>query len=283
MGQWKTKAYTKVVPARSVSMADEVLPPVTALSVPLKDRLGWKPGPKVRSEPFKVSTVLSSSTLPASVDLRTLCPKVYDQLSLGSCTAQAGAALFEVLRKKQGLPTFLPSRLFIYYNQRVVRNSVSDDSGSTLTDCINVLTEMGAAHDSLWWYNPVKFAVKPNRGVYADGAKYKLIKSLSVSQNLDEMRGCLASGFPFVFGFRVYSSFANIRTNGMMPLPNLYREEYLGGHAVMAVGYDNAKKVIIVRNSWSDRWGDKGYFYMPYNYIIDSYFCDDFWMGTSVM
>ncbi len=277
MGQWKTTTFS-----RSVVPIDDVLPPVSAMAIPLKDRLGWKPGPKINAEPFKVSASVANSTLPASVDLRPMCPSVYDQLDLGSCTAQAGSALFEVLRKKQGLPTFLPSRLFIYYNERVVRNSVSDDTGATITDCIRVLTDMGAAHDSLWWYNPVKFAVKPNKAVYADGAKYKLTQSLAVRQNLDEMRGCLASGFPFVFGFRVYSSFANIRSNGMMPFPDLYRNEYLGGHAVMAVGYDNVKKVMIVRNSWSDRWGDKGYFYMPYNYIIDSYFCDDFWTGHSV-
>jgi C1A family cysteine protease len=94
--------------------------------------------------------------------------------------------------------------------------------------------------------------------------------------NLIQLQSCLAEGYPFVFGFTVFESFQAITKNGMMPMPKP-KEQRLGGHAVMAVGYDDAKKMFIVRNSWTKNWGDQGYFYMPYSYISDTNRADDFW------
>ena len=92
------------------------------------------------------------------------------------------------------------------------------------------------------------------------------------------MKACLTEGYPFVFGFSVYESFESeeVATRGIMPIP-AKNEKLLGGHAVIAVGYDNSKQSFIIRNSWGTKWGIKGYFYMPYSYITDSNKSDDFW------
>nr|MDQ6913620.1 C1 family peptidase [Verrucomicrobiota bacterium] len=99
---------------------------------------------------------------------------------------------------------------------------------------------------------------------------------------LDEMRTCLADGFPFVFGFTVYDSFesAAVAQSGVVNLP-LPKEKVIGGHAVMAVGYNDAQQRFIIRNSWNTDWGMKGYFTMPYEYLSDRNLSDDFWTVRS--
>ena len=100
--------------------------------------------------------------------------------------------------------------------------------------------------------------------------------------HLQQLQGCLASGFGFVFGFTVYESFESptVAQTGEMPMP-APSEKKLGGHAVMAVGYDNASRMMIVRNSWGTSWGEAGYFMMPYEFIIGPN-CSDFWTISSV-
>lgn len=100
----------------------------------------------------------------------------------------------------------------------------------------------------------------------------------SLDQNLADMKGCLAEGYPFVFGFTVYPSFESpdVASSGMMPMPG-GDEKAIGGHAVLAVGYDDTKNMFIVRNSWGTDWGLGGYFYMPYAYLLDDNLADDLW------
>jgi len=95
---------------------------------------------------------------------------------------------------------------------------------------------------------------------------------------ISTLKGCLASGYPFVFGFTVYQSFesAQVAKTGIVPMPAPH-EAVVGGHAVLAVGYDDASQQFIVRNSWGDGWGIKGYFMMPYGYLTDTSLSDDFW------
>jgi C1A family cysteine protease len=99
-----------------------------------------------------------------------------------------------------------------------------------------------------------------------------------VLNTLPQLKGCLASGSPVVFGFSVYESFesAAVAKTGTMPMPKP-SEKQLGGHAVLAVGYDDAQERVIIRNSWGTGWGKKGCFTMPYAYITDDNLCDDFW------
>lgn len=222
--------------------------------------------------------------LPPRVDLRPLCAPVYDQGMLGSCTANAiaGALQFDLI-KQQASDVFPASRLFIYYNERVIEGTVEEDSGAMLRDGIKSVAKEGAPHEPLWPYVIREFRTKPAATAYTDAAKHPAILYQRVRQDLRQMRGCLAGGFPFVFGFSVYESFesATVARTGHAPFPKP-NEKMIGGHAVLAVGYDNIKRWFIVRNSWGTHWGLKGYFTLPYAYLLDENLSDDFWAITLV-
>jgi C1A family cysteine protease len=129
----------------------------------------------------------------------------------------------------------------------------------------------------MWPYVIPQFTTKPTPACYADARKH-LITSYHRILTLDEMRACLAEGYPFAFGFTVYDSFESDRVakTGVLNMPKP-DETVMGGHAVLAVGYDDGQKRFIVRNSWRDDWGKKGYFTMPYDYLADRNLSDDFW------
>jgi len=220
-----------------------------------------------------------AAALPASTDLRAQCPKVYNQGQLGSCTANAISAAVEFdLLKQDAKSDFMPSRLFIYYNERQIEGTVGSDSGAQLRDGVKVVAKLGACPETDWPYVIAKFAAQPPQKAYADARKDEARSYLRVPQALNQMKGCLAAGFPFVFGFTVYESFESpqVAKTGMVPMPTP-GEKVLGGHAVCAVGYKDAKQTFIVRNSWGPTWGDKGYCYMPYAYLTDASLASDFW------
>jgi C1A family cysteine protease len=217
--------------------------------------------------------------LPRSVDLRPGCPAVYDQGQLGSCTANAIAAALQFDQIKQKVDdVFAPSRLFIYYNERVIENTVDEDSGAMIRDGIKSVAKDGAPHESLWPYDISKFQNKPTPPAYADAAKHRAILYQRLDQTVQQLKGCLASGYPFVFGFSVYESFESdaVAKTGKVPMPKP-KEKQLGGHAVLAVGYDTPTKRFLVRNSWGITWGMGGYFTIPEAYLTDSNLADDFW------
>lgn len=220
-------------------------------------------------------------SLPALVDLRPQMPPVYNQGDLGSCTANAVAGDLEFNMIRQSKPNYTPSRLFIYYNERVIENTVRSDSGAQLRDGIKAVVRWGFCPETDWPYEISQFTKKPPRLAYKKAAENKVQQYSRVSQNIDDMRACLAGGDSFFFGFTVYSSFESqaVANSGIMPMPNRM-EQILGGHAVLAVGYDDARQVFIIRNSWGEGWGDKGYFYMPYSFIADNSLADDFWTVT---
>lgn len=252
---------------------------------------GWKPDlPDQRDFNYAVPHV-TAAALPAKMDLRPGCPKVvYDQGQIGSCTANAIAAAVEFDQIKQKLPEFTPSRLFIYYNERVMEGtSPSVDSGAQIRDGIKSMAKLGACKETTWPYsdankNPAPcpkcaYAKKPSAAAFAEAAKYKVkVYQRLNSGLLSSLKGCLASGFPFVFGFTVYDSFetAQVAKTGVVPMPGP-QEHVLGGHAVLAVGYDDASSRFIVRNSWGPTWGMKGYFTIPYLYLTNGQLADDFW------
>jgi len=216
--------------------------------------------------------------LPAKADLRPHCPPVYDQGQLGSCTANAIAAAVQFDRLKQKLADFVPSRLFIYYNERVMEHTVASDSGAQIRDGIKSIGTQGDCPETEWPYNIAKFKTKPASACYADAVKYKAVSYERVTQTLGQIKGCLASGYPFVFGFTVYESFesAAVAKSGHATLPQS-GEQTVGGHAVVGVGYDDTKQWFVVRNSWGDGWGLKGYFTLPYAYVTDDNLASDFW------
>jgi C1A family cysteine protease len=243
-------------------------------------RYGWIPDlPDHRDQMFAAAPLFLAA-LPTAVDLRPQCPKeIYDQGQLGSCTGNAIAGAIEFLQMKQkAADIFTPSRLFIYYNERVIEGSVNSDSGAQIRDGIKTVANQGACHEKIWPYVIAKFRAKPSKAAFADGAKHTAIQYQRLVQTLTEMKGCLAAGYPFVFGFTVYESFegADVAKTGVVPYP-ASGEKVLGGHAVLAVGYDDALQRFIVRNSWGATWGMKGYFTIPYSYLTTSTLSDDFW------
>lgn len=205
--------------------------------------------------------------LPKEVDLRRYCSKVENQGFLGSCTAQAIAGNIELLdRKDDGIYSDV-SRLFIYYNERTIEGTINEDSGAYIRSGIKSLKKWGVCNESLFPYDISRFREKPSRECYADA----LSRQISLYERLSgvsDMLSCLAEGYPVVFGIAIYESFETLRvaSTGVVPMPRK-DEIMLGGHAVLAIGYNTRERGFIVRNSWSEGWGDKGYFTLPFEYV----------------
>lgn len=214
--------------------------------------------------------------IPQKVDLRPSCSDVEDQADLGSCTANALAGALEFLEVKNKTAFVDVSRLYIYYNERRADGDVYEDAGSTIRTGAKVLAQYGACNEKMWPYDTTRFTIKPTAACYTDGAKHR-ISSYTRITSFNGILQCLATGYPIAFGFDVYTCMETeeVAKTGMLPMPG--PDDYMvGGHAVLFVGYDQGKKLFIVRNSWGASWGDKGYFYMPFDYV-DQGLASDFW------
>ena len=242
-----------------------------------KLRYGWVPDVPDQRDLLYSAVRTAPSALPQHVDLRPTCSSVENQGNLGSCTGNALAGAIEFLERKDGVTFIDASRLFIYYNERTMEGTVKSDAGAMIRDGIKTLKNQGVCSEKLWPYIISKFTVKPSAACYKEALKRE-ITSYHRILTLDEMRACLAEGFPFVFGFTVYESFESkeVASTGVvqMPQPN---ERSIGGHAVLAVGYDDVQRRFIVRNSWGTDWGQKGYFTIPYEYLASRNLADDLW------
>ncbi len=237
---------------------------------------GWKPDlPDHRDVTY--GAVYRVAALPPSADLRSICPPVENQGNLSSCTGNALVGALEILEIKDEVPFQDLSRLFIYYNERVIEHSVRADDGAAIRDGIKTLVKQGVCTEKKWPYTPSKVFTKPPKACYTEAAKHQIISYQRI-QTLDEMRACLADGFPFVFGFSVYESFESpeVAKTGILGLPTP-GERQIGGHAVVGVGYNDADKRFTVRNSWGADWGQGGYFTIPYDYLDNRNLSDDFW------
>jgi C1A family cysteine protease len=242
-------------------------------------RYGWLPDLPDERDHFYAAPVAATAVLPASADLRPQCPPVYDQGQLGSCTANAIAGAIQFDRLKQQLAqVFVPSRLFIYYNERATEHTVDSDSGAQIRDGIKSVAKLGDCPETEWPYTIARFKTKPSPECYADALRYRVVSYQRLTPVLSQLKGCLASGYPFVFGFTVYESFESpqVARTGHASLPGS-SERAIGGHAVVGVGYQDAKQWFIVRNSWGGGWGLKGYFTLPYAYLTDENLASDFW------
>jgi len=242
-------------------------------------RYGWVPDiPDQRDLLYTAPTPYQRS-IPTKINLSEKCPPVYDQGQLGSCTANAIAAAIEFDQTKK----FVPSRLFIYYSERVMEGTVDSDSGAQIRDGIKSVATQGAPPERLWPYEIDKFRDAPSAAAQAAAKADLVILYQRLLQDLNTMRGCLASGYPFVFGFTVYQSFesATVAKTGVLEMP-ASKEKTIGGHAVMAVGYDDNKRTFLIRNSWGPKWGKKGYFTIPYAYLTSNQLASDFWTIRSV-
>jgi len=224
---------------------------------------------------------ITQKTVINIVDLRNYCSPIENQGSLGSCTGQAIAGAIELLNKRNGNYRDI-SRLFIYYYERLILGTVNYDSGAYIRDGIKSTNKYGASLESLWPHDIRKYKQEPITEAKNDALNRKVTRYERLT-NLDGFIDALTNGYPIIMGFNVYTSFmsTNVARTGVMPYPNTKRERLLGGHAVLIVGYNKTKKVFIARNSWGTGWGDRGYFYMPFD-IIKPSMSDDYWIIKSV-
>jgi len=226
------------------------------------------------------------------IDLRSEMPQIYDQGNLGSCTANALGAAFEYNQMENLIPykcltnktatPFMPSRLFLYYNERAMAGDIPYDSGASLEDGVISLYKDGICPESIWKYDVCKFSTKPPTRAYWAAKKTRVGNYKKIQQTLSQIRASISDGYPISFGMQIYSSFESesVAKSGLVKLPS-FTEKHLGGHAVLICGYNDYLKIFIVRNSWGDSWGDKGYFYISYEYVLSD-LCRDFWVLVNV-
>ena len=217
--------------------------------------------------------------LPAVVDLRRHCPPVYDQLHLNSCSANAIAAALRYNELKEGRShVSSPSRLFIYYNERVLAGVVGTNCAVPLRDGFRTISRVGACPEALWPYLVRRFRRHPAPRCYRASQLHRAIAYYRIRRAVSQLRACLAEGFPFVMALAVHQSMMGrqVRRTGIVPVPTR-RDPVRGGHAVLAVGYDHARRLITFRNSWGAAWGDGGYGYLPYAFFNSPSLTWDFW------
>ena len=231
-----------------------------------KYNYGWKKTPGgLTLKKFSESKFFKVMELAPLLDLRGVDSVILDQGQLGSCTGNGIAGCINFLHVKTG-ETF--SRLFVYYNERAIEGTVDQDSGANIDDGINSVKTQGVCLESVWPYDITQFTVKPSDEAYAQASKDVVTDYLQVN-SLAEVKMCLAAKFPVVFGINIYESFEDdaVATSGHVPVPQP-NEQCLGGHCMKIVGYDDVNQWVIVANSWGTGWGDKGYCYLPYPYIL---------------
>ena len=212
---------------------------------------GWLPDlPDQRDHMLATATVVLAKP-PAKADLRPRCPPAVDHGQLGSCAANAIAIAHRLDQMKQGsTQPFLPSRLFVYHNERAMEGTIDSDAGAMIRDGIKSIARLGVCHEADWPYVVNRFKAKPTAVCYKKALSYQALTYRRLFQNAGQMKSCLASGYPFVFGFSVYESFESpvVAKTGVVPMP-AGTEKTLGGHAVLAVGYDDASQRFTVMNS----------------------------------
>lgn len=223
-------------------------------------------------------------TLPSHVDFRETkwMPPVLDQGQIGSCGAHAAANALHFLLSKEG-HEWSPSRLFIYYITRVYieHTPATEDSGVMLRDVCKALKAYHCCHEQLMPYSDTATAIAkpPSAVAVADAKLHKQLKYMAVNQTLNDIKTALVANQPIILGLQIYSSFeadATIAT-GQVPMPNMDTDQLLGGHALFLMFYDDATRQFGLCNSWSSDVGDKGIFYVPFQYILDSNLCSDLW------
>ncbi|VVC01043.1 Papain family cysteine protease [uncultured archaeon] len=259
-------------------------------------KFGWLPDlPDARDytkETAEIKSLLKKpSSVPTKVDLRAYCTPIYNQGNIGSCTANAAAGMVEYYRKKAYGKDGSVSRLFIYKATRDLMQA-KGDSGAYIRTAMGALALIGAPPEKYWQYDELGLDAAPPAFCYSFAQNYQAIvyfradeKSVGMpSKTKDEVlcqiKETLAQGIPLMFGFRVYDSIKAAK-DGKIPFPER-GEAVLGGHAVLAVGYDDDLKIgkctgaFIIRNSWGEEWGDKGYGYLPYEYVLGG-LAEDWW------
>lgn len=245
----------------------------------IKRNYGWKREPETGK--ILMGITAPKTGLPPLVNLVSLLPPAYDQEQTSSCTGNAISGGVKYAEVKAGQTDSInPSRLFIYYNERLLEGNTDEDSGGQIHDGIKGCNIYGVVDESIWAFDPNKVTEKPSKEAYELAVKNKITHYTAIdNSNIDNIKAALAHGYPIVFGFTVYSDFESteVAQTGILKMPT-HHETIVGGHAVLAVGYDDSKKAVLVRNSWGASWGLEGNFWMPYEYITNTGLASDFWM-----
>lgn len=228
--------------------------------------------------------------LPSRVDLRKDCPPIFDQGErIGSCTANAvcNAFRYNLIRQARAadlkVPSYHPSRLFLHYNARVLAGTHTENKGAQIRDAMKSVAKHGICRERSWPYRAYRYAEQPPTVAYEQALRFQSIAYQRLQHDLIELKECLAEGFPFVFGLTVYSAFAgaSMQARGVLSLPKK-DEDKIGGHAVLAVGYNDATERFLMMNSWGKNWGQGGYFSVPYDYVMQEKMARDFWTLRAV-
>lgn len=254
---------------------------------------GWrKDMPDPRDRIFNLENTVEKVTgVPGEVDLTPQMPPVYDQGQLGSCTGNGWAGVMEAQAIKQNEVADTPSRLFIYYNERVIENTVSQDAGAEIRDGAKAVVEDGVPSETLWPYDISQFATQPPQQVYDQAKKHEALvyKRIVLGGPGAPVRSALAQGFPIVFGFPVPDYFEQGWNPATEPLPIPGpNAKFIGGHCMVLVGYDFTLQrfsvpVLKARNSWSPGWGENGYCYLDYRWFpADNSLGSDLWIVEQV-
>ena len=223
------------------------------------------------------------------VDLRKYIVHVFNQGDLANCSANVVCSAYELLLQKKARELnhiyydFSTSRLFAYYNARDLTSTTDQDIGACLRDSLKALNRWGVCHEGLWPYKESKFADVPPPASYADAEGHKITKFERLDQDKHQLRACLKEGFPFAFACNLYWSF-DIGDDGIMPLPSYeeLQDDPLEFHALLCVGYNDNTECFTVLNSWGSLFGDGGYFYMPYRYMMDHEETFDLWKISEI-
>lgn len=207
-------------------------------------------------------------------------PAIYDQGQIGSCTANAFCGCYKYLCPDK---SFEPSRLYVYYKERLLENPSGPitDSGAFVGDAYNWVSRHGVCPESVWPYdiNKVNDAPPSSADDEAVAHEVKGFLDISIDSNLtNSIAWCLLQNKPVMMAFGVYSSFMKIGSDGLCPVPNPVSYEdfndsvdpYYGGHEVAIIGFDDDKQLYTVANSWGVGWGCNGFFFMPYSFVNNS-------------
>ncbi|MFO0558407.1 MAG: C1 family peptidase [Polyangiales bacterium] len=231
--------------------------------------------PKPGTRTWAPSASAASSKLPRRVDLRPFLTEVENQEDTNSCAANAVAGAYEYLVKRHlGEEAYDVSRLFIYYNGRAVDGIENEDEGSVIGSLIESLKQYGACSEATWPFDAEIVNEQPSDEAYQEASEFLIEDTAVVPTRLEAWKSALAEGYPIIFGISLFRSFDKHRKPGLVPMPSpreSSRESH-GGHAMLAVGYSDQDRVFIVRNSWGTDWGDDGYCYIPYDYLVNERF-----------
>lgn len=220
--------------------------------------------------------------LPRAADCLKFEAPIGNQGALGSCTAWAVTAAYRNTEIELRGDSPDPSELATYYWTRELQGTVNSDSGAAIRTAIKSLVKRGTCDEALHPYVVSNFRKAPSSAAVADAAKSRVVAYARVEQTAAALKDQIARCNPVVFGFTVYGrAFDEAGKSGVMPMPR-WLDRAVGGHAVVIVGYDDAKGAYLIRNSWGNRWGQKGYFWMPYEFAHDDDYCADFWTIQTV-